>query len=190
MNRGQVIARWAASALLAAGAVAASPAAADWLDEAKVGVLAHDVGILGDSVEGGADIDGELNFKPPDFLQVIGSPHQDVGIAVNTGNRTSFVYVDILHWQPTLWRELLSADDSIWVGGQLGGAVHDGDLDHKGDHKKALGTRALYHLGAELGYQIDPVYSVSGYFVHLSNAGASSHNAGINDFGVRVGFKF
>ena len=190
MKQQYISARSAAFGFLAAGILITSPAVAGWLDEAKVGVLAHDVGILGHHVEGGADINGELDFKPPDFLKFLGSPHQDVGIAVNTAGDTSFLYVDILHWQPTLWRQVFRSKDSIWVGAQLGGAVHDGNLNHEGDNKKALGTRALYHLGAELGYQINPVRSVSIYFVHLSNANASSHNPGINDIGLRVGFKF
>ena len=190
MKRPYAFVQMAASGFLVASVFASSPAAAGWVDEAKFGVLAHDVGILGDHVERGVDINGELDFKPPDFLKFLGSPHQDVGIAVNTAGDTSFLYVDILHWQPTLWRQVFRSNDSIWVGAQLGGAVHDGNLNHEGDDKKALGTRALYHLGAELGYQINPVYSVSIYFVHLSNADASSHNPGINDIGVRTGFKF
>lgn len=68
--------------------------------------------------------------------------------------------------------------------------MHDGNLNHETDSKKALGSRALYHLGVNFGYQINPVNSIEVHFVHLSNAGASSHNAGINDIGIRTGFKF
>lgn len=167
-----------------------SSAHAGFLDEAKLGVLDHDVGLLGHHVEAGADINGELDFKPLPFLRFLGSPHQDVGIGINTNGDTSFLYVDILHWQPTLWRQVLRSNDSIWVGAQLGGAVHDGNLNHEADDKKSLGTRALYHLGAELGYQFNTARSVSIYFVHLSNANVSQHNPGINDIGLRVGFKF
>jgi lipid A 3-O-deacylase len=190
MSEERAFARSLASGLLGAWVLAASPAAAGWIDEVKVGVLAHDVGILGHAVEPGADINGEVNFKPPAFLKFLGSPHQDIGIAVNTAGATSFLYADLFHWQPTLWRELLRSGDSLWVGAQLGGAVHDGNLNTSTDNRKALGTRALYHLGAEIGYQINPARSISVYFTHLSNANASSHNPGINDIGARVGFKF
>lgn len=152
--------------------------------------MAHDVGIFGDHIEDGADINGELIFKSPDFLKILGSPRQDVGISINTDNKTSFIYLDILNWDPVLFRDVLRADDGIYAGGFLGGAVHDGNLDHESDGKKALGTRALYHLGVNLGYQINSVNSIEIYFAHLSNAGASSHNAGINDIGLRTGFKF
>jgi hypothetical protein len=42
----------------------ANPLLADGVvDELKIGVLAHDIGVLGDSVEGGADIVGEV-YRP------------------------------------------------------------------------------------------------------------------------------
>jgi hypothetical protein len=72
-----------------------------------------------------------------------------------------------------------------------GGAVHDGRLvgnDTNGN--KNVGTRALFHLGVEAGYHITPVYSLEAYFSHLSNADASSHNPGLNNVGLRAGFKF
>lgn len=45
-------------------------------------------------------------------------------------------------------------------------------------------------LAVEAGYRITPVYSVEAYFSHLSNADASSHNPGLNNVGMRAGFKF
>ena len=99
-------------------------------------------------------------------------------------------HITDLAWTPTLWQNLLQPDDGIYAGGFLGGAVHDGNLSQAAHNKKALGTRALYHIGLEAGYQITPTYSVEGYFAHLSNANASRRNAGLNDIGIRAGFKF
>jgi lipid A 3-O-deacylase len=93
-------------------------------------------------------------------------------------------------WTATVWRPSWREGDGVYIGGFLGGAVPDGNLRVQEDDNKALGTRALYHLGAEVGYQIDRTYSVESYFSHLSNAGASSHNPGLNNIGVRVGFHF
>lgn len=112
--------RWGAAGLLVTSVLLTSPAVAGWIDEGKVGILAHDVGIFGDNIESGADIDGELVFKSPDFLKIIGSPRQDVGISINTDNKTSLLYLDILNWQPTLCRNLLRPDDGsmpalFWV---------------------------------------------------------------------------
>jgi lipid A 3-O-deacylase len=159
------------------------------VDEVKAGVLAHDIGFLGDSVEGGADIVAEVLFKSPDFLQVIGAPRPTIGGSVNTNGKTNYLYFDMT-WTATVSQPILQ-QDGMYVGGFLGGAVHDGRLvgnDTNGN--KNLGTRALYHLGVEVGYHITPVYSIEAYLSHLSNAYASSHNPGLNNVGVRAGFRF
>jgi lipid A 3-O-deacylase len=186
------VARPVGLALLLMIATASAPAFAQSsgiVDQVKVGVLAHDVGVFGDSVERGAQINGEVLFTSPDVLKVIGSPRPTLGAAWNTAGKTSYAYFDMT-WTPMLWENLLQSGDGIYGGGFLGGAVHDGNLNVETHGKKALGTRALFHLGLEAGYQITPAYSVEGYFAHLSNADASSHNAGLNDIGIRAGFKF
>ena len=160
------------------------------MDEAKFGILAHDVGIAGHGVEGGADFVGELLFRGPDFYRYIGSPRLAFGGSVNSSGHTDYLYFDLFAWQVTVWQPHLRPDDGLFVGLFLGGAVHDGELNRQVDGNKALGTRGLYHLGLLAGYQINPVNSIEIYYDHLSNAGASSHNAGLNNLGVRTGFKF
>lgn len=183
--------RGLALGLAMAAASGIRPAASQSIiDEAKIGVLAHDVGIFGTSVEGGADFVGELLFKGPGFYRFIGSPRIALGASVNTGGHTDYLYLDIVAWQVTLWQPRWRPGDGVFVGLALGGAVHDGELNHRVDDNKALGTRGLYHIGLLAGYQITPVNSVEIYYDHLSNANASSHNPGLNNIGVRVGFKF
>jgi lipid A 3-O-deacylase len=176
---------------VAAWALAGGAARAGIVDEVKGGVLAHDIGFLGHHVEGGADIVGEVLFKSPDFLSIIGSPRPTIGGSVNTDGRTDYGYFDMT-WTGTVWRPGLRDGDGVYVGGFLGGAVHDGKITgpSEQDGNKNLGTRALYHLGLMVGYHINPVYSVEIYFSHLSNADASSHNPGLNNLGLRAGFKF
>jgi lipid A 3-O-deacylase len=159
------------------------------VDEVKAGVLAHDIGFLGDSVEGGADIVGEVLFKSPDFLHVIGAPRPTIGGSVNTNGKTDYLYFDMT-WTATVWKSILQQGDGIYLGAFVGGAVHDGRLTEGNDSNKDLGTRALFHLGLEAGYQITPAYSIELYFSHLSNAYTSSQNPGLNNVGVRAGFKF
>jgi lipid A 3-O-deacylase len=173
-----------ASSLLATGA-----ARAGIIDQVKTGVLAHDIGILGSHIEGGADVVGEVLFTSPAFLSVIGSPRPTLGGSVNTDGQTDYAYLD-LTWTATVWHTNPGTEEGLYVGGFLGGAVHDGQLREVDDHNKDLGTRALYHLGVEAGYQLTPAYSIEAYFSHLSNADASSHNPGLNNLGLRVGFKF
>jgi lipid A 3-O-deacylase len=169
--------------------VSSAALAGDLVDEVKVGILAHDVGFLGDGVEGGADIVGEVLFKSPDFLRVVGVPRPTIGGSANTNGKTDYLYFDMT-WTVTAWRATLQQDDGIYLGAFVGGALHDGRLNERDDSNKNLGTRALFHLGVEAGYQITPVYSIELYFSHLSNAFTSSQNPGLNNGGVRVGFKF
>jgi lipid A 3-O-deacylase len=186
------VARHFGSVFLLMIAAASAPAFAQSkgiVDEAKVGVLAHDVAVFGSNIEKGAEVNGEVLFTSPDVLKVIGSPRPTVGASWNTAKKTSYAYFDMT-WTPMLWENLLQSGDGIYGGGFLGGAIHDGNLSRTAHSKKALGTRVLYHLGLEAGYQITPTYSIEGYFAHLSNANASSRNGGLNDIGIRAGFKF
>jgi lipid A 3-O-deacylase len=173
-----------AASLLATGA-----ARAGIIDQVKTGVLAHDIGVFGSHIEGGADVVGEVLFTSPAFFSLIGAPRPTLGASVNTEGKTDYAYLD-LTWTATVWHTNPGTAEGIYVGGFLGGAVHDGRLRERDDHDKDLGTRALYHLGVEAGYQITPVYSIEAYFSHLSNADASSRNPGLNNLGLRVGFKF
>lgn len=172
-----------------ASTLGASGAEAGVIDEVKAGVLAHDVGIFGDSVESGADIMGEMLFTSPRFLDEIGAPRPAVGVSVNTAGKTDYLYLD-LAWTATVWHQAPQSAEGIYLGGALGGAVHDGRLNDYVDHDKALGTRGLFHLAAEIGYRVDPSHSVELYLDHLSNADISTHNPGLNNVGLRAGFKF
>lgn len=192
MNRTHFFgARGLGAALLTAMAsmLGTTGARADVVDEVKAGVLAHDVGLLGDHVEGGADITGEVLFASPQFLAPIGAPRPTLGASVNTAGKTDYLYAD-LTWTGTLWHPMLRPQDGVYVGGALGGAVHDGRLNQSVDDDKPLGTRALFHVGVELGYQISAANSVEIYLDHLSNADTSTHNPGLNNIGLRTGFKF
>jgi lipid A 3-O-deacylase len=48
----------------------------------------------------------------------------------------------------------------------------------------------LFRESVELGYQLTPNLSISGFVDHMSNANLAPHNAGITDAGARLGFKF
>src|SRR5262249_40540199 len=85
------------------------------VDEVKAGVLAHDVGFLGDGVEGGADIVGEVLLKSPGFLHVIGAPRPTIGGSVNTNGKTDYLYFDMT-WTATVWKPTLQQGDGIYLG--------------------------------------------------------------------------
>ena len=53
--------------------------------------------------------------------------------------------------------------------------------------RKRLGSRILFRESVELGYQVNPVVSVSAILDHISNANLAPRNAGITSAGARLG---
>src|SRR6476661_10888221 len=145
------------------------PAAAQLkiVDEVKTGILAHDVGFLGHHLEAGPDVNLEMLFTPPDVLALIGSPRPHIGADINTAGKTSDGYFG-LTWGIMLIQNLFGAGDGIFANGSLGGALHDGNLDTAPPDRKKLGSRILFRESLELGYQINPVISVSAILDHIS----------------------
>ncbi len=173
-----------AAALLALAAASAPAAHAQsrWLDEAKLGVNAHDITLGGDHEEPGADVNGELLFTSPGLLGAIGSPRPHLGVAVNTSGATSYAYFG-LTWTASIF-------ERAFVSGALGGAVHNGEINALVDDRKQLGSRVLFHEYVEVGFRATPVLSLSVFLDHMSNADLARHNAGMTNIGLRTGFKF
>jgi lipid A 3-O-deacylase len=170
------------------------PAAAQvpYVDEMKVGILSHDVGFLGHHVESGEDVNLEVLFTSPTFLDVIGSPRPHLGGDINTDGKTSDGYFG-LTWGIMLLQNLFQPGDGIFANGSLGGAVHDGSPltgAQQPPGRKLLGSRILFRESAELGYAITPRVNVSAFLEHISNANLAPRNAGITSAGARLGFKF
>jgi lipid A 3-O-deacylase len=159
------------------------------IDEVKAGVMAHDITLGGKHVENGADINGEVLFVSPSFLDIIGAPRPHLGGWVNTQGNTDAAYFG-LTWGLPLFKSIVGATDALTIYGSLGGAVHDGYEDSAPAGRKKLGSPVLFRESIELGYQITPVYSISAMVDHISNANLGSHNAGITNAGARVGIKF
>ncbi len=159
------------------------------VDEFKFGVLAHDVGIFGQHVESGADVNFEMLFTPPEILRPIGSPRPHLGGSLNTAGNTNSGYFG-LTWGITLIQNLFGWGGSVFANGSLGGALQDGFTNNAPPDRKNLGSTALFRGSLELGYQLTPNLSISGFVDHMSNANLAPHNAGITDAGARLGFKF
>jgi lipid A 3-O-deacylase len=174
--------RWGLLAAAVVGlAPAASAAAAGLLDEARLGVLAHDISLFDHHAEHGVDVNGELLFASPGFLAAIGAPHPNLGFTGNTSGNTEYGYFG-LAWSGTLLGPLFGE-----LG--LGGAVHDGDLN-PAPERKALGSRILFHEELELGYRLTNAFGVSAFLDHISNANLAHHNQGLTNLGMRGAFFF
>ena len=169
--------------------VASTAEAASVIDELKLGVLDHDAGVFGTTRESGVDLNAELRFVSPSFLSPIFAPRPHLGIHVNTAGDTNQLYFG-LTWSFTLFREILSAGDGIFIDASLGGSVHDGKLDTTDTDRKSLGSRILFRESVELGYRFLERHSVSVMLDHVSNANLADRNEGLDTLGVRYGLKF
>ncbi|HEY5410743.1 MAG TPA: acyloxyacyl hydrolase [Caulobacteraceae bacterium] len=65
-----------------------------------------------------------------------------------------------------------------------------GDYDRS--HRLLLGSKVLFRAAAGVDWRIDSRWSIGAEFVHLSNGHIfdHEHNEGINDAGIRLGFRF
>jgi hypothetical protein len=179
-----------AAAALTGIVVGAATAAADdgqsangILHEVKGGVLAHDVPDLwsGTDLEHGVAINGELSFTPSLDLPW-GTIRPAVGASVATNGHTSYAYADA-HWE-------FAGPAGTFFSIGVGAAVHDGKLEPTSARDKALGSRVLFHVPLEAGIEFAEHYRVSLYFEHVSNGYLASPNEGLDNLGVRLGYRF
>ncbi len=170
------------------------------VDEIKLGFLSADTGIGGTKVEHGLDINGEILFKAPQWLvsaddpewaKILLAPRPDIGFTANTAGGTSFGYIG-LNWTVDLARNIFDDHDGVYFSWGMGGAINNSDLngDNDGDNNKDMGSRALFHLYAELGYDVTQHVNLSVFYEHYSNAGLGTTNPGMNNLGMRLGYKF
>ena len=177
------------AAVLGVAVPTAAVAETQLVEEFKFGVLAHDVGLFDKHIETGSDINFEMLFTPPEFFRVIGSPRPHLGGSLNTAGKTNDGYFG-LTWGITLIQNLFGWGGGVFANGSLGGALQDGFTNSAPPDRKKLGSTALLRESIELGYQLTPNLSVSGFVDHMSNANLAPHNAAITDAGARLGFKF
>lgn len=152
------------------------------LSEIRLGVLIHDEGPFSRNEESGTDVNLELLFVPPGYLRRIGSPRPHFGVTLNSSGDTSQAYLG-LSWEWDFWR-------NGFVGFSLGGAIHTGHLKSDAIVRKELGCRLLFRESVELGYRFKQKHAVSVYLDHLSNAGICDQNEGLENFGLRYGYRF
>jgi hypothetical protein len=180
INRPSAVSALALSALVLSG----SAQAAGFVQEFKIGVLDHDVPGLWSGFRAepdSADINVEVLFSPSvDFLG--GTIRPALGGSINTVGATSIGYLDA-RWQ-------YETTCGLFFGLGIGGAVHDGQIELEDLDRKALGSRVLFHIPAEIGFRLDAHNSLSAYFEHTSNGYTASPNEGLDRLGVRYGYRF
>lgn len=173
--------------VLAVASLALGPdlALADpFINEFKLGVLWHDVPDLWSGFRAepnSADINVEALLSPS-IAFLGGTIRPAIGGSISTVGATSDGYLDA-RWQ-------YETPSGIFFGLGLGGAIHNGQLKLEDWDRKALGSRVLFHIPAEIGYRLDDHNSVSAYFEHMSNAYTVSPNEGMDRLGIRYGYRF
>jgi hypothetical protein len=155
-----------------------------YFHRAFFGVLAHDVDGLwsGTRKEDGVDINGEIVFCRTGISVLAGALRPNLGLSVNSQGDTSKFYGGVL-WE-------INTKHGLFFAAGLGAAVHNGKLDTDNKDKKSLGTRVLFRIPFELGYQFTARHSLSLLFDHVSNAGLASSNEGLDTVGIRYGYSF
>jgi len=152
------------------------------LSEVRGGLLAHDVGPFSHQKEDGVDINGEILFASPSFMELIWSPRPTIGATVNTFGDTSQGYLG-LTWEWDFWEHAFFS--FFW-----GGAVHNGEKNANIPDKKDLGCSVLFREGFDLGWRLAENHAVMAHFSHISNAKLCDSNEGLETVGVRYGYRF
>jgi hypothetical protein len=153
------------------------------VDEIRVGVLYHDLGLWGGSGnEGGFDFNGELIFSPSlELLSGILRPN--LGFSLNSEGNTSMIYGG------ALWEYRWPRGYFFDLG--FGLAAHNGETDEGNvDTMNQLGSTVLFRTVIEAGFTIADRHVISLMFDHISNAYLADPNEGLDTLGLRYGFRF
>lgn len=168
--------------------------------EFKFGVLAHDVHFFGGK-EGGVDFNPELIFQSPisdalastvpAYIRWIVQPRPTIGGEINSSGFTNQAYFGGT-WTWQLAANVLQPNDGITLSFFEGPGFNDGHISVPlgVTNEKALGSHILFREALELGYRINPVWTISAFVDHISDAGLAKQNQSINDVGGRIGFRF
>jgi lipid A 3-O-deacylase len=160
----------------------------------RFGAFAHGVGGI---EQGTYDLSPEIVFPAFPLGQgqwwsvLIPRPH--VGGLVNLEGKTSSIYGGALWTFPLPYR--------FFAELFLDGDKYFGYEDNPPPGRAGLGCPYLFHDGGNLGYKLNEHWSVMFSFDHQSNGhgifgidcdnmGSKTHNPGINDYGMRVGYSF
>jgi len=175
--------------LAAALSLFSAPARAGIIDQVWIGGYAHDISDLGNGKESNtADIQLEVDTGQPRFLRFLGAPHFNATLALNTAGETDFGSVG-LAWDHRLFG---SAYGSLQFGIGDSDGVTQPSSNPKDQNRLLLGSKMLFREAGGVNWRLKNHWLVGVQFVHASNGLilGKRYNEGINDVGVRVGYRF
>jgi lipid A 3-O-deacylase len=159
------------------------PAAPDNSFEARLGAFAHAVG---SNEQGSVDSNMELLFPrlpipvPAEYGFLV--PRPQIGGMINTDGKTSYAYAGVV------WT--LNITPRFFLEPMFGGAVHNGELDTPDPTRNSLGCVQLFHTGLSTGFRLSDHWTILGTWDHISDARLCDRNQGINDYGIKLGYRF
>ena len=152
------------------------------VSEIRLGILIHDVGPFSSSEESGTDVNLEFLFNSSKYLERIWAPRPHLGLTLNSNDDTNQAYFG-LTWEFDVWPHL-------FLGLSLGGSFHDGQTKTDRIDKKELGCKLLFRESLEVGYRFGNRHAITAYLDHLSNANLCDKNEGLENVGMRYGYRF
>ena len=183
-------------ALTLVGALAGAPASAragGVLDQVWVGQAAHDYTDIGAGKEAGStDTWLELDSARPHALRFLGAPRLNLVVALNSRGQTNAGSIGFV-WDHQLSGRLYGSVDlgiglTDGVTAPPAGPAHD----EVSRHRLLLGSKALFREAVGLDWRVSRHWAIGVEVSHMSNGSILSggYNEGVNDVGLRVGYRF
>lgn len=174
---------------------AAAPALAQTplLDEVWIGGFSHDVSDLGQGKESNTeDVMVEVDSGQPQALRFLGAPRIGLSMALNSAGLTNFGGLGLVWDVPISGRLSGSLDLGMGLSDGVSHMPTGAAGAYDDRHRLLLGSKVLFREAGGLNWRLTDHWIIGAQFVHLSNGLilAKDHNQGINDAGVRLGYRF
>jgi lipid A 3-O-deacylase len=163
---------------------------AHFLYELKLGILGHDKGLFTGRREKdiAVDFNADVTFAAAYHVPYFGGAIRPAIGGTLSAHGTNLGYADARYRIDGPFSYYLPRQLFVMAG--LGAAFHNGNEKFQADERKAFGSRVLFHIPAEIGWQFNHHHSIALYFEHVGNAGFASPNEGMDNLGVRHGYRF
>ena len=162
------------------------------ISELRAGVMFHDVygGFLPFDTSAYnfgnlEDVSFDVLFTSPDIdaFRWIGAPRPNLGATLNLAGKESLAHLG-LTWQLPLF------DTPLYLEGTLGAAIHNGALTGATPPMRNLGCRVNFYESVGVGANLGDNFTATLLYEHTSNADLCDANAGLSNFGLKVGYRF
>lgn len=188
----------AAAASLVLSVIAVPAAQAQLLEEARLGVLQHNICVTdckNADKEDGPNIEAELVFASPDLFRYVLAPRPYLIGSINTADDTSYGGFGLMwNWE---FAEGWSLEPS------LGYVLHDGATESpfpQGDPRSnafaesnlLLGSKDLFRTGLALSRDFGPDWGLQLQYEHMSHGQilGNGRNQGVDSIGIRAYWRF